>query len=49
MAGGKLMFGPNVLNGQVDETMLENYVIMPMDDCGSATHQQKAKHGSDNL
>jgi len=31
---GKLMFGPNVLNGQVDETMLENYVIMPMDDCG---------------
>ena len=27
------MFGPNLLNGAVDETMLENYVILPMDDC----------------
>ena len=27
------MFGPNLLNGAVDETMLDNYVILPMDDC----------------
>eukprot|EP00435_Cladocopium_sp_Y103_P038978 s680_g10.t1 len=31
---GKLMFGPNLLNGAVDETMLDNYVVLPMDDCG---------------
>lgn len=30
---GKLIFGPNLLNGAVDESMLENYVILPMDDC----------------
>jgi len=31
---GMLKFGPNILNGTVDESMLSNYIVLPMDDCG---------------
>lgn len=31
---GKVVFGPNMVNGVVDETVLDYYVVLPMDDCG---------------
>ena len=31
---GMLTFGPNMKNGMVDESMVDFYLIFPVDDCG---------------
>ena len=28
-----MVFGPNMVNGVVDENVLDNYIVMPVDDC----------------
>lgn len=32
--GGTVYFGPNMVNGMVDESVLDYYVVLPVDDCG---------------
>jgi len=31
---GTVFFGPNMVNGMVDESVLDYYVVLPVDDCG---------------